>query len=95
MIKTTTVSLLVVTALFSSCQEATIEKKIASYMIPFEKVDQASFEAIAHRIGDSEIVILGESGHGDGKTYEVKAELVQYLMKEKGFNTLFRRGGIH
>ncbi|MTG99540.1 hypothetical protein GJV76_15700, partial [Myroides sp. BIT-d1] len=77
MIKSITTSLLVGTALFSSAQEATVEKQIASYMIPFEQVDQASFEAIAHRIGDSEIVILGEAGHGDGKTYEVKAELVQ------------------
>ncbi|MTG99538.1 hypothetical protein GJV76_15690, partial [Myroides sp. BIT-d1] len=77
MIKVITVLLFAVATLFSNAQEATVEKQIASYMIPFEKVDQASFEAIAQRIGDSEIVILGESGHGDGKTYEVKAELVQ------------------
>ncbi|MBB1149867.1 hypothetical protein H4K35_06920 [Myroides sp. NP-2] len=92
MFKTITVLLLAIAALLSSCQEATVEKQIASYMIPFEQVDQASFEEIAQRIGDSEIVILGEAGHGDGKTYEVKAELVQYLMKEKGFNTLALEG---
>ncbi|MDM1408506.1 erythromycin esterase family protein [Myroides sp. DF42-4-2] len=92
MVKTITVLLLAIAALLSSCQEATVEKQIASYMIPFEQVDQASFEEIAQRIGDSEIVILGEAGHGDGKTYEVKAELVQYLMKEKGFNTLALEG---
>lgn len=92
MVKTITVLLFAVATLFSNAQEATVEKQIASYMIPFEQVDQASFEAIAQRIGDSEIVILGESGHGDGKTYEVKAELVQYLMKEKGFNTLALEG---
>jgi len=92
MIKKVSVSLFVVVALFSSCQKTTVEEQIASYMIPFEQVDQASFEEIAHRLGDSEIVILGEAGHGDGKTYEVKAELVQYLMKEKGFNTLALEG---
>lgn len=86
------VSLLAIAALFSSCQEVPVEQQIASYMTPFEQVDQASFEEIANRIGDSEIVILGEAGHGDGKTYEVKAELVQYLMKEKGFNTLALEG---
>lgn len=92
MIKTIPAFLLAVVTLFSSCQEATIEKQIASYMIPFEQVGQTSFEEIANRIGDSDIVILGEAGHGDGKTYEVKAELVQYLMKEKGFNTLALEG---
>ena len=87
MVKTSTALLLAVTALFSSCQEIPVEQQIASSMIPFEQVDQTSFEEIAHRIGDREIVILGEASHGDGRPFEVKAELVQYLMKEKGFNT--------
>ncbi|WP_233266126.1 erythromycin esterase family protein [Myroides fluvii] len=92
MMKQVSLSLFAVVALFSSCQKATVEEQIAAYLIPFEQVDTASFEEIANRIGDCDLVILGESGHGDGTTYEVKAELVQYLMKEKGFNTLALEG---
>lgn len=87
MIKTIAASLLAVVALFSSCQEASVEKQIASYMIPFEQVDQTSFEEIANRIGNSDIVILGEASHGDGRTFEVKSDLVKYLVEEKGFTT--------
>ncbi|MDR0230110.1 MAG: erythromycin esterase family protein [Flavobacteriaceae bacterium] len=77
---------------FSNCKEVSIEQQVASHIIPFERIDNSSLEEIANRIGDKDIVILGECGHGDGKTYEVKAELVQYLMKEKGFNTLAIEG---
>ncbi len=83
---------IVLVTFYSSCQNNTTEQQIASHIIPFEKIDNSSFEEIANRIGNKDIVILGESGHGDGKTYEVKAELVQYLMKEKGFNTLAIEG---
>lgn len=54
--------------------------------------DEKSFENIGNIVADKDIVILGESDHGDGKTIELKARLVKYLIEEKGFNTFAGEG---
>jgi len=76
----------------SCTKHVSIEEEVASYVVPFDTLNASSFEFIADQIGDKDIVILGEAGHGDGKTYEVTGQLMQYLMKEKGFNTIAFEG---
>ena len=43
-------------------------------------------------IDKKEIILLGEAAHGEGKTFEVKTQIVKYLVKEKGFNTIALEG---
>ena len=71
------------------------EKEIVDYVKPLKMDDSndiISFEHIGSIVADKDIVILGESGHGDGKTHELKSRLIKYLIEEKGFNTFAGEG---
>ncbi|WP_333808175.1 erythromycin esterase family protein [Flavobacterium sp.] len=49
-------------------------------------------KTIARFIENKEIILLGEAAHGEGKTFEVKTQIVKYLVEEKGFNTIALEG---
>lgn len=68
------------------------ENKIANSVVSLDINSTAPFEHLGKIVGDKEIVILGESQHGDGKTLEMKSRLLKYLIKEKGFNTIAFEG---
>lgn len=61
-----------------------VSKDIAKQMI---EVNVKEMNFIDDYIEDKDIVILGEASHGDGRTFEIKSDLVKYLVEEKGFNT--------
>lgn len=63
---------------------------ILSENISVDSLDDFSF--LDSLIGNRKIIILGETGHGDGKTFEVKSKIVEYLNKNKGFNTIALEG---
>ena len=50
------------------------------------------FSKLDKYIENKEIILLGESAHGEGKTFEVKTQIVKYLIEEKGFNTVAFEG---
>lgn len=50
------------------------------------------FKKLDKYVENKEIVLLGEAAHGEGKTFEVKTQIVKYLVEEKGFNTLALEG---
>lgn len=50
-------------------------------------IDANNFEFLDESLKGKDIVILGEASHGDGKTFEVKSQLVKYLIEQKGYNT--------
>lgn len=81
--------------LFLSCSKS--PKKIADWVEPISYIscEEENFHEF-HKIGDivvdKKIVLLGESKHGDGKTHEIKSCLINYLVEEKGFNTLAIEG---
>jgi erythromycin esterase-like protein len=55
---------------------------VASAAIPL--VD--GYTSLIERIGNSEIVLIGEASHGTHEFYEVRAELTRRLIAEKDFN---------
>lgn len=58
------------------------------------KADFADLEAFGRAVGDKPIVILGESTHGDGDLFKLKARLVRYLHEAKGFDVLLMESGL-
>ena len=73
--------LLVLSAPFvlSSCSYKTpVESRLADKFTAYNKPSE-SFESLANLVKDKRIVILGECGHGDGRTFEIKSEIVRYL----------------
>ena len=63
----------------SSCSTKTpVESRLAAKFTAYNEPSE-SFETIANLVKDKRIVILGECGHGDGCTFEIKSEIVRYL----------------
>ncbi|WP_034060762.1 erythromycin esterase family protein [Lacinutrix jangbogonensis] len=81
---------------FSSCaqESKSPEAWLKNKTIELEPNGNYDFTEIGKAIGNKRIVALGESSHGLGKYYELKAALVEYLYKEKGFEVLAMEGGL-
>lgn len=70
--------LLALLALSSCCDKTPIESRLADKFTAYNKPSE-SFESLANLVKDKQIIILGECGHGDGRTFEIKSEIVRYL----------------
>lgn len=51
-------------------------------------------KAFGDAVGDRRLVILDEPTHGDGNVFKLKARLVEYLHREKGFDVLLIESGL-
>lgn len=51
------------------------------------------FKALGEVVKDKRIVMLGENGHGDGSSFEIRSDLIEFLVKEHGFTTVILEGG--
>lgn len=60
---------------------------------PHIKTEKKIFKKIGKAVADKRIVILGEAAHDEGKTFEYKTKLVQYLVEKEGFNLVALEGG--
>ena len=54
--------------------------------------DFSDLEFLRDILKNRRIVILGESDHGDGLTFEAKTRIIKFLVDELGFNTLALEG---
>lgn len=70
--------LLILFALSSCCNKTSIESQLSDKFTTYNEYSE-SFETLADFIKDKRIVILGECGHGDGRTFEIKSGIVRYL----------------
>lgn len=52
-------------------------------------------ESIKKAIGSSQIVLLGELTHGDGTTFQLKCQLIQFLHESLGFDALVWESGLY
>ncbi|MBI3122970.1 MAG: erythromycin esterase family protein [Ignavibacteriales bacterium] len=52
-------------------------------------------QPLKEKIGNSNIVLLGEQSHGDGATFLAKTRLIKFLHKEMNFDVLLFESGIY
>ena len=79
-------------ALLTSCDTKTTEQQIANEFMAFSD-EQASFEPIKTAVKDKRIVILGEAGHADGKTFEIKSKLIEFLNADNEYDVVLEGMG--
>jgi len=58
-----------------------------------DNMEFSDLEFLKEILQNRQIVILGESGHGDGLTFEAKTRLIKFLIEELNFNTIAFEGG--
>ncbi len=54
----------------------------------FTNIDNVNLNNLMDRVGDSHIVLLGESSHGTAEFYEMRARITKELIEKKGFNVI-------
>jgi len=54
----------------------------------FSDIDSANLDGLLERIGDSRLVLLGESTHGTAEFYDMRARITRELIEKKGFNII-------
>ena len=84
--------LLMTGEIFVSCGTKPAEKQIADQFMAFSD-ESASFEPIKAAVKDKRIVILGEAGHADGRTFEIKSELIEYLNPDNEYDVVLEGMG--
>ena len=84
--------LLMVGGIFVSCSTKTAEKQIADQFMDFSD-ESTSFEPIKNAVKDKRIVILGEAGHADGKTFEIKSKLIEFLNSNNEYDVVLEGMG--
>lgn len=53
---------------------------------PFSDIETANLDNLLERIGDSRVVLIGESSHGTAEFYDMRARITRELITRKGFN---------
>ena len=79
-------------ALLISCSTKTTEQQIADEFHAFSD-ESTSFKQIKNAVKDKRIVILGEAGHADGRTFEIKPELIEYLNADNEYDVILEGMG--
>ena len=70
-----------------SCGTAPTEKQLADGFSAYSD-EYSAFEPIKTAVKDKRIVILGEAGHADGKTFEIKSKLIEYLNADNEYDVV-------
>lgn len=58
----------------------------------FGEIDEADLGALLNRIGDSRLVLIGESTHGTSEFYRLRARVTQALIEQRGFQIVAIEG---
>ena len=68
--------------------EATLPELIYQSSEHFARIDHVNLDNLLERIGDSQLVLLGEASHGTAEFYEMRARITRELVERKGFNII-------
>ena len=69
--------------------DAQILEKLKNVAVPF---NEEAYKLLLKKIGDAQIVLLGEATHGTHEFYAIRAEISKRLIKEKKFNVIAIEG---
>lgn len=67
-------------------QETEISAKIANHIFPIK--DCNDFSYLDKLLKNKRVVVLGESNHQDGTSFEIKVKLVKYMVEKLGFDVV-------
>ena len=65
-----------------------LRNEIIPISSPDPSLDEASFDMILEKIGDPQIVALGEGSHGTREFWQLRQKLTRYLIEKKGFSAI-------
>lgn len=68
--------------------EKDIVKEIKAKAIPFKSISEYPIDTLLERIGDAQVVLLGEASHGTSEFYLTRQEITKALIEKKGFNLI-------
>ena len=63
-----------------------IVDQIKAKAIAFESIKKYPMDELLNRIGDAQVVLLGEASHGTSEFYLARQEITKALIEQKGFN---------
>ncbi|MFH6769049.1 erythromycin esterase family protein [Gaetbulibacter aquiaggeris] len=66
--------------------EKDIINEIKLKAMPFEDIKDFPIDDLLDRIGDAQVVLLGEASHGTSEFYLMRQEITKGLIEKKGFN---------
>ncbi len=64
---------------------------LKKHVVPFQH-GKPDFKKLSKWIGNKRVVLLGDSTHGTREFYQARAEISEYLINNKGFNTVIIEG---
>ena len=70
---------------FTRIIKTSLAQKIAAYCEPFELPETAQCDRLLARIGDAQVVLLGEASHGTSEFYRMRDRISRELIAKKGF----------
>ncbi len=70
---------------FTRIIKPSLAQQIAAYCEPFESPETAQFDRLLARIGDAQVVLLGEASHGTSEFYRMRDRISRELIAKKGF----------
>lgn len=62
-----------------------IARMVADAAEPFASLDDADLDPLLDRIGEAEVVLLGEASHGTSEFYRMRQRITRRLIEERGF----------
>lgn len=68
------------------------DKAIGSIQKSLVYFDDKAYDNLLEKIGDAQIVLLGEATHGTHEFYEIRSEITKRLILEKNFNAIAIEG---
>ncbi len=73
-----------------SAQVGTVEERVSRHAVKL--AGDSDFAAIDKAVKDKRIVILGEAGHSDGRSFEIRTRMIFHLIEDLGFDALVLEG---